>query len=97
MDCPFAYEKKNIDYILCKKEPEPSRNDRAKLFHAMCAHQVDCPKQSCRKLSSNWGRCAKLRATPKTAYEDVLPDIIEEPDELLKPARKSRRKAKSEE
>lgn len=97
MLCKYAYTKQNIDYILCRKEPEPSRFDREKLFHAVCAHQVDCPKQSCRKLSANWERCAKLAQPRQETYEEVFPDMVQEPDEELKPAKKSRRKADPEE
>lgn len=97
MECKYAYTKRDIDYILCKKEPEPTRYDREKLFHAVCAHQVECPKQNCHKLSAGWERCAKLREPPPTAYENVFPDMIEEPEAALKPARKGRRKAKTEE
>lgn len=96
MLCKYAYTKQNIDYVLCGKEPEPTRYDREKLFHAVCAHQVDCPKQKCRKLSPNWERCAKLAQTRQEAYSDVFPDTVQEPDEALKPAKKSRRKATEE-
>ena len=97
MQCKFAYLKRDIDYILCCKEPEPTRYDREKLFHAVCAHQVECLKENCQKLSASWERCAKLREAPKTAYEEVFPDTVQEPDEELKPAKKSRRKAQTEE
>lgn len=97
MECPYAYLKRNIDYILCKKEPEPTRYDREKLFHAVCAHQVDCPKEKCHKLSSNWVNCSKLATATKAAYEDVFPDAIEGPGEEAKPAKKARRKTNTEE
>ena len=97
MECPHAYMKPNIDYVLCRKEPEPTRYDKEKLFHAVCAHQVHCPKENCHKLSAGWQNCAKLREMPKGAYDEIFPDRIEEPDEMLKPARKSRRRAKTEE
>jgi hypothetical protein len=97
MECRYAYMKQHIDYVLCKKEPEPTRYDREKLFHAVCAHQVHCPRENCHKLSSGWEKCTKLREAPKTAYEDIFPDMIQDPDEAFKPTRKSRRKAKTEE
>ena len=78
MECKYAYMKQHIDYVLCKKEPDPSRHDREKLFHAVCAHQVECPKEKCHKLSANWRNCSKLVEREPT-YEDVFPDAGEEP------------------
>lgn len=97
MECKFAYMKQHIDYVLCKKEPEPTRYDREKLFHAVCAHQVHCPKENCHKLSAGWERCAKLKGVSVKTYEDIFPEISFDPDEAIRPARKSRRKTKSEE
>lgn len=97
MECPHAYMKQHIDYVLCNKEPEPTRYDREKLFHAVCAHQVECPKQNCHKLSAGWERCAKLAEAQKTAYEEVFSEPTVEPDEALETPKKGRRKAKTEE
>lgn len=95
MECRYAYMKQNIDYVLCKKEPEPTRYDREKLFHAVCAHQVHCPRENCHKLSAGWMHCAKLAEKRQEAYSDVFPGMVSEPDEELKPAAKGRRKAKT--
>ena len=97
MECKYAYTKPNIDYVLCKQEPEPTRYDREKLFHAVCPHQVHCPKENCHKLSAGWIRCTKLREQSTETYDDLFPTMIQDPDEALKPARKSRRKAKTQE
>lgn len=60
MDCQYAYMKNDIEYVLCRKEPTPARQDRAAVFHSMCAHQVNCPKLGCQKLSPGWRACRKL-------------------------------------
>lgn len=95
MECKYAYMKQHIDYVLCKKEPEPDRHDRRKLFHAMCGHQVNCPKENCHKLTSSWRNCAKLveREPVKTeeTYEDVFPGAGDDP-EMVAPKR-GRKKA----
>ena len=70
MECKYAYMKQNIDYVLCRKEPEPNRHDREKLFHSMCGHQVNCPKENCHKLTANWRNCVKL---VEPAEEDPKP------------------------
>ena len=89
MECKYAYTKQHIDYVLCSKEPEPSRHDREKLFHAMCGHQVNCPKQSCHKLSATWRQCVKLIEPAEPTYEDVFPDAGEDPELVQpKPAKK---------
>lgn len=77
MECSHAYLKKDIDYVLCDKEPEPSRYNRVQLFHAVCAHQVECPREHCHKLSGSWVNCVKLDMRPP----------VEEPEEEIKPKR----------
>lgn len=76
MECRYAYRKEHIEYVLCGKEPEPNRFDREKLFHAVCAHQVDCPKRNCLQLSPGWERCAKLQEPKPEATEE---DTASEP------------------
>lgn len=98
MECKFAYMKQHIDYVLCKKEPEPGRHDREKLFHAICGHQVDCPKENCHKLTANWRNCTKLvEREPEpvegpATYEEVFPDAGEDP-ELVQPRRGRKKKS----
>jgi len=67
MDCVHAYLKQNIPYILCRLEKEPSRENRADIAHAACAHQAHCPKENCHKLTPAWVNCGKLgeKATQK--------------------------------
>ena len=60
MECKHAYLEKNIDYVLCDKEPKPNPFNRTELFHAVCAHQAHCPKQKCHKLTASWLNCIKL-------------------------------------
>lgn len=97
MECRYAYMKQHIDYVLCKKEPEPTRYDREKLFHAVCAHQVHCPKENCHKLSAGWERCAKLAERNQTAYDAVLAEMEQTPAEEPKKPTRSRRKPKTDE
>lgn len=97
MECPHAYMKQHIDYVLCKKEPEPTRYDRDKLFHAVCAHQVHCPKENCHKLSAGWQNCVKLREAPRSAPDEVFASEVQTPDEETKKAARSRRKPKTDE
>lgn len=96
MECEFAYTKKNIDYVLCKKEPEPTRFDREKLFHAVCAHQVECPKKQCHKLSAGWEKCVKLAESHQAAYESVFDEGVQTPTEAPKRTTRTRRKPQSE-
>lgn len=97
MECPHAYMKQNIEYVLCNKEPEPNRHDREKLFHSMCGHQVNCPRENCHKLSAGWRNCMKLvvreQAEEPQTYEEVFPDAGEDP-ELVQPKPRRTRKSK---
>lgn len=97
MECRYAYMKQHIDYVLCNKEPEPDRHDREKLFHAVCAHQVDCPTKKCHKLSANWKRCAKLAEANQAAYEHVMSEVVQTPAEEPKKPTRRRKAAQSEE
>ena len=69
MECPYAYLKSDIEYVLCKKEPEPNRHDRNALFHAACGHQAECPKAHCHKLTASWIKCVKLAGKPLNAVQ----------------------------
>ena len=97
MECPHAYMKQHIDYVLCKKEPEPNRHDRERLFHAVCGHQVNCPKQNCHKLSAGWQNCVKLREAPQSAPDEVFTNEVQTPDEETKKPARSRKKPKTDE
>lgn len=97
MDCKYAYMKDNIEYVLCKKEPTPNRLDRTAVFHSMCAHQVDCPKRKCHKLSASWERCAKLAVRNRKAYDSVFHEDGAEAAEAPGKPKKTRRKPKTEE
>lgn len=98
MECKFAYMKPHIDYVLCKKEPEPNRHDRERLFHSMCGHQVNCPKENCHKLSAGWQNCVKLREAPRSAPDEVSASEVQKtPDEETKKPARSRRKPKTDE
>lgn len=97
MECPHAYMKQHIDYVLCKKEPEPSRHDREKLFHAVCAHQVHCPKENCHKLSAGWQNCMKLREASQSVTDEVSASEVQTPAEETKKPARSRRKPKTDE
>lgn len=96
MECRHAYLKQNIDYVLCDKEPTPNRNDRTALFHAVCAHQVDCPKQHCHRLSAGWMRCVKLREDAQNATGATFAPAVSEDTAGRKMPPRTRRKPKDE-
>ena len=89
MECKFAYMKHDIEYVLCKKEPEPTRADRNALFHAVCGHQVHCPKQNCHKLTASWMNCVKLTEKPQEAAGEPFNEGIPVQDEA--PKKRSRK------
>ena len=76
MECPHAYLERNIDYVLCDKEPKPNPHDRKSLFHSVCAHQAECPKQNCHKLTSSWISCVKLAEANQKAYDEVFDEEV---------------------
>lgn len=97
MECRHAYLKANIDYVLCDKEPQPSPYDRKALAHAVCAHQAECPKAHCHRLTANWVRCVKLAERSQNATGETF--ATSEPsytNETKMPPR-TRRKPKGEE
>jgi hypothetical protein len=97
MECKFAYLEKNIDYVLCDKEPKPNPFDRTELFHAVCAHQAHCPKQKCHKLTASWLNCVKLAEKPQdNAGEDFEGEVSVQEEAQKKRSRKATA-AKSEE
>lgn len=97
MECPHAYLKQNIDYVLCKKEPEPDGRDLKALFHAVCPHQVACPKRNCHLLSANWGRCVKLAERPSEASGSDSGEAVQTQDEATEKRSRKRRTAQAEE
>lgn len=97
MECKYAYMKSDIEYVLCNKEPTPTRHDRTALFHAMCGHQAHCPRQNCHKLTPSWKNCVKLAERNSAAYESVFSEPIAEPEEVAEKPKRSRRKPKAEE
>lgn len=94
MECKYAYLKHDIEYVLCKKEPTPDRADRNALFHAVCGHQVHCPKQNCHKLTASWRNCVKLAGEPQEATG--APFAVEVPTQEAAPQKRSRRATKPE-
>lgn len=89
MECKFAYLRHDIEYVLCKKEPEPSRTDRNALFHAVCAHQAHCPKQNCHKLTASWINCAKLAEKPQDGAGELSGVVVSTKGEA--PKKRSRK------
>lgn len=59
MDCPNAYLKDGVQFILCKKESMPIQNDHKSLFHATCPHQVFCQTANCHRMTADWIKCHK--------------------------------------
>ena len=94
MECKFAYLEKNIDYVLCKKEPKPNPFNRTELFHAVCAHQAHCPKEKCHKLTASWLDCVKLAEKPQDEVGESFEEEVSVQEETTK---KRSRKATSTE
>lgn len=97
MECTHAYLEKNIDYVLCNKEPKPNRLDRTALFHAVCPHQVHCPKQNCHKLTGNWVNCTKLSEGAQNATEEAKEEAVSVDGKAPKKRTRKATAAKSEE
>lgn len=97
MECKYAYMKKNIPYVLCNKEPEPGKYDRAALFHAACPHQALCPKANCHKLTAGWLKCVNLAESNQNALEDAVGVDVSAEEEAPKKPSRSRRKPQTEE
>lgn len=96
MECRHAYLKANIDYVLCDKEPVPNGIDRTALFHAVCAHQAECPKQHCHRLTASWVRCVKLADKPQDATRATFATAVSEDTGERKMPPRTRRKPKDE-
>lgn len=94
MECQHAYLDRDIDYVLCDKEPKPNRFDRTSLFHAVCAHQAHCPKQNCHKLTASWLNCVKLPMKPQGGAGEPFDETIPVQEEA--PKKRSRRATKPE-
>lgn len=97
MECKHAYLDRNIDYVLCDKEPNPNPFDRKELFHAICAHQAHCPKQNCHKLTAGWLNCVKLAEKPQKGAGESFAAEVSVPEEAPKRRSRKARATKSEE
>lgn len=96
MECKHAFTDREIDYILCDKEPKPNKKDRTAVYHAMCIHQAHCPKANCHKLTASWVKCVKLAEDNQKSFEEALGEDVSEPAEEPKTPQKRRRAAQSE-
>lgn len=90
MECKHAYTDKKIDYVLCDLEPKPNPFNRTELFHAVCAHQVHCPKAKCHRLSASWIRCVKL---PERGRNEEVDYFSGQPHIFVEPAKTRSTKA----
>ena len=97
MECSFAYLKHDIEYVLCKKEPEPCRTDRNALFHAVCGHQAHCPKKNCHKLTASWLNCVKLAEKPQNDAGERFDEEVSTQDEAHKKRSRRATQPKNEE
>ena len=96
MECIHAYLEKNIDYVLCDKEPKPNPYNRKELFHAVCAHQAHCPKEKCHKLTASWLNCVKLAEKPQSGAGEDFAEAIPVQDEAAKKRTRKATATKSE-
>ncbi len=61
MNCPNAYKKNGVYFILCKKEDEPDAKSRGtELYHSVCPYQMFCPNTHCYQLKDTFIQCRKL-------------------------------------
>lgn len=97
MECIHAYLERNINYVLCDKEPKPRRTDRNALFHAVCPHQAHCPKENCHKLTASWRDCVKLAEANQRAYDAVFDEAVPAQEEAPKKSTRRTRKPTAEE
>ena len=97
MECKHAYLDRNIDYVLCDKEPKPNPFDRKELFHAICAHQAHCPKQHCHKLTASWLNCVKLTEKPQNDAGASFAEAVPVQEEAPKRRSRKAKATKSEE
>lgn len=97
MECKHAYLKRDIEYVLCDLEPQPSRANRSSLFHAVCAHQAHCPKQNCHKLTSAWVNCVKLAEKPQDDAGERFDEAVSTQEEAPKKRTRSATKPEGEE
>ena len=96
MECQYAYLKENIDYVLCKREPEPTRYDKTELFHAVCPHQEHCPRENCHKLTAGWLTCAKRPQTTQNAPQATFAKSATVSAPAAKKPTRSRKKPQAE-
>ena len=96
MECKHAYKDRDIEYILCDKEPKPNKYDRKEVCHAMCAHQAFCPKADCHKLDKSWLNCVKLAESNQKSFEEALKEEVSEDTPEQKAPQRKRRAAKKE-
>ena len=97
MECKFAYLDKNIDYVLCGKEPKPNPFNRTELFHAVCAHQAHCPKEKCHKLTASWLNCVKLAERSQDGAGEDFGGEVSMPEEAPKRGKRKPTSGKSAE
>ena len=96
MECKNAYTQPKIPYVLCRKEKTPTGFDRTELFHAVCIHQVHCPKQNCHKLTPEWKDCFKLAEKPQEAAQAAPEKAASVEPEAQKAPQRGRKQAKTE-
>lgn len=97
MECTHAYLRKDIEYLLCDFEPQPSRANRPSLFHAVCAHQAHCPKQNCHKNTPSWVNCAKLAEKPQDDAGERFDEAVSTQEEATEKRTRRATKPESEE
>ena len=97
MDCKNAYLMQNIPYVLCRIENQPDGKDRRELFHAMCIHQEECPRQNCHKLTPGWVSCVKLARTPQDGARVAFGAETTTRTAVRKSAQRGARKPKTQE
>lgn len=66
-ECPHAYSKDNIPYILCRREVEPNPNNQKEISHSACPHQRFCGTKRCTVLTPMWVGCLKNKMDTNTA------------------------------
>ena len=65
MECPYAYIKENVNYILCECEGQAKTSEMKEIAKKLCLHQRFCRKVNKCSLLPTWRECKKINQNAK--------------------------------